>query len=343
MAPDTIERSPLALEGSLAAAPAMLRRRPLDRRRRRRLDAGRRSGDRHARSARRPCCTRRRRGARSTRRTARWPAWRGEDREGALGDPAQMARPDARERRRPRADPDHRAGQAAGRSEGRGARSARRTSSGSPRKRSASTATSFRRSRNDRRLVVVKEPVGVCAAITPWNFPCSMITRKVAPALAAGCTVVIKPAEATPFSALRARRARASRGIPARRAQRHHRRRAVDRRRDVRESDGAQALVHRLDRSRPAADEAGRADDQEDLARARRQCAVHRVRRCRPRCGGRRRDRLQVPQRGPDLRLREPLLRARQGLRRVRREARGEGRRAQGRPRHRRAASRRAR
>jgi succinate-semialdehyde dehydrogenase/glutarate-semialdehyde dehydrogenase len=55
---------------------------------------------------------------------------------------------------------------------------------------------------NDRRLVVIKEPVGVCAAITPWNFPCSMITRKVAPALAAGCTVVIKPAEATPFSAL---------------------------------------------------------------------------------------------------------------------------------------------
>ena len=55
---------------------------------------------------------------------------------------------------------------------------------------------------NDRRLVVIKEPVGVCAAITPWNFPSSMITRKVAPALAAGCTVVIKPAEATPFSAL---------------------------------------------------------------------------------------------------------------------------------------------
>jgi len=55
---------------------------------------------------------------------------------------------------------------------------------------------------NDRRLVVVKEPVGVCAAITPWNFPSSMITRKVAPALAAGCTVVIKPAYATPFSAL---------------------------------------------------------------------------------------------------------------------------------------------
>jgi succinate-semialdehyde dehydrogenase/glutarate-semialdehyde dehydrogenase len=55
---------------------------------------------------------------------------------------------------------------------------------------------------NDRRIVVIKEPVGVCAAITPWNFPSSMITRKVAPALAAGCTVVIKPAEATPYSAL---------------------------------------------------------------------------------------------------------------------------------------------
>jgi len=54
---------------------------------------------------------------------------------------------------------------------------------------------------NDRRLVVTKEPVGVCGAITPWNFLCSMITRKVSPALAAGCTVVIKPAEATPYSA----------------------------------------------------------------------------------------------------------------------------------------------
>jgi succinate-semialdehyde dehydrogenase/glutarate-semialdehyde dehydrogenase len=55
---------------------------------------------------------------------------------------------------------------------------------------------------NDRRLAVIKQPIGVCAAITPWNFPHSMIARKVAPALAAGCTVVIKPAQATPFSAL---------------------------------------------------------------------------------------------------------------------------------------------
>jgi succinate-semialdehyde dehydrogenase/glutarate-semialdehyde dehydrogenase len=54
---------------------------------------------------------------------------------------------------------------------------------------------------NDRRLVVVKEPVGVCCAITPWNFPAAMITRKAGPALAAGCTLVVKPAESTPLSA----------------------------------------------------------------------------------------------------------------------------------------------
>ncbi|HHL42594.1 MAG TPA: NAD-dependent succinate-semialdehyde dehydrogenase, partial [Hellea balneolensis] len=54
----------------------------------------------------------------------------------------------------------------------------------------------------DRRVVVIKQPVGVVAAITPWNFPSSMITRKCAPALAAGCPVVIKPASETPYSAL---------------------------------------------------------------------------------------------------------------------------------------------
>jgi succinate-semialdehyde dehydrogenase/glutarate-semialdehyde dehydrogenase len=55
---------------------------------------------------------------------------------------------------------------------------------------------------DSRRLMVIKQPVGVCAAITPWNFPNAMITRKCAPALAAGCTVVVKPASFTPFSAL---------------------------------------------------------------------------------------------------------------------------------------------
>ena len=54
----------------------------------------------------------------------------------------------------------------------------------------------------DRRILVRKEPVGVCAAITPWNFPAAMITRKVAPALAVGCAMVVKPSELTPFTAL---------------------------------------------------------------------------------------------------------------------------------------------
>ncbi len=54
----------------------------------------------------------------------------------------------------------------------------------------------------DRRIIVTREPVGVCGAITPWNFPAAMIARKVAPALAAGCTLVVKPAEQTPLSAL---------------------------------------------------------------------------------------------------------------------------------------------
>lgn len=56
--------------------------------------------------------------------------------------------------------------------------------------------------RADRRILVTKEPVGVCAAITPWNFPVAMVTRKAAPALAAGCSIVIKPASETPYSAL---------------------------------------------------------------------------------------------------------------------------------------------
>ncbi|APF91983.1 NAD-dependent succinate-semialdehyde dehydrogenase [Burkholderia pseudomallei] len=54
----------------------------------------------------------------------------------------------------------------------------------------------------NKRIVIVKEPIGVCAAITPWNFPAAMIARKVGPALAAGCPIVVKPAESTPFSAL---------------------------------------------------------------------------------------------------------------------------------------------
>ncbi|MBK6746886.1 NAD-dependent succinate-semialdehyde dehydrogenase [Ottowia sp.] len=68
---------------------------------------------------------------------------------------------------------------------------------------------------NNKRLAVIKQPIGVCAAITPWNFPLAMITRKVAPALAAGCPVVIKPAELTPLTALAAAELAVRAGVPA--------------------------------------------------------------------------------------------------------------------------------
>ena len=68
---------------------------------------------------------------------------------------------------------------------------------------------------NSRRLMVLKQPIGVCAAITPWNFPLAMITRKVAPALAAGCPVIIKPAELTPLTALATVELAIRAGIPA--------------------------------------------------------------------------------------------------------------------------------
>jgi len=67
---------------------------------------------------------------------------------------------------------------------------------------------------NNRRVMVLKQAIGVCAAITPWNFPLAMITRKVAPALAAGCPVVIKPAELTPLTALAAAELAMRAGIP---------------------------------------------------------------------------------------------------------------------------------
>lgn len=67
----------------------------------------------------------------------------------------------------------------------------------------------------NQRIIITKEPVGVCAAITPWNFPNAMITRKAAPALAAGCPIIVKPAEATPYSALALAVLADQAGIPA--------------------------------------------------------------------------------------------------------------------------------
>jgi succinate-semialdehyde dehydrogenase/glutarate-semialdehyde dehydrogenase len=68
---------------------------------------------------------------------------------------------------------------------------------------------------SDKRVIVMKQAIGVCVAITPWNFPIAMITRKIAPAMAAGCTIVIKPAELTPLSALALAELAQRAGVPA--------------------------------------------------------------------------------------------------------------------------------
>ena len=107
--------------------------------------------------------------------------------------------------------------------------------------------------RADQRFLVLRQPVGVVGAITPWNYPVSMLTRKIAPALAAGCTIVLKPAEQTPLLAVEVfkllRRDRPPRG---RREPRHHERSRSGRRRAGHPPEGAQDHVHRLHRGRQA-------------------------------------------------------------------------------------------
>ena len=171
-----------------------------------------------------------------------------------------------------------------------------------------------------RRYVTIKQPIGVCAAITPWNFPIAMITRKVGSALAAGCTIVVKPSEETPLCALAvAKLARRCRR-PAGRLQRHHdarcrgRRQGPDRRRSR-----AQADLHRLDGGRQdPLSPVGRHDQKAD-ARAWRQRTADRLRRCRSSAGDRRHDGVEIPQRRTDLRLRQPHSRTVRYLRQLRR------------------------
>jgi succinate-semialdehyde dehydrogenase/glutarate-semialdehyde dehydrogenase len=132
---------------------------------------------------------------------------------------------------------------------------------------------------NNRRLMVLRQPIGVCAAITPWNFPLAMITRKVAPALAAGCPVVIKPAELTPLTALAAAELAMRAGIPAGVLNLLSADSAndCDRQGAVRKRRGAPHQLHRLHRSRPHPDGAERPHGQEAVAGTGRQRAVHRV------------------------------------------------------------------
>jgi succinate-semialdehyde dehydrogenase / glutarate-semialdehyde dehydrogenase len=114
----------------------------------------------------------------------------------------------------------------------------------------------------DRRIITIKQPVGVIAAITPWNFPSSMLARKIGPALAAGCTAVVKPASQTPYSGLA--------WLPRGRRQHRHRFGRRDRRRNLRQSAGAQADLHRLDGDRQDPDPEMRLDRQEGIDGTRR-------------------------------------------------------------------------
>jgi hypothetical protein len=145
-----------------------------------------------------------------------------------------------------------RAGQAAQPRRSAKSISAAPMSNSSPRRRAASMAKPFRRQRPDARLLAIRQPIGVCGAITPWNFPGRDDHPQVAPALAAGCTVVLKPANETPLTALALVALAERAGVPQGRVQYRHRQFVGDRQGAVRASGGAFCRLHRLDRSRQA-------------------------------------------------------------------------------------------
>jgi len=133
----------------------------------------------------------------------------------------------------------------------------------------------------DKRILVLRQPIGVVAAITPWNFPAAMITRKAGPALAAGCTFVCKPAQQTPYSALAMAGARTTRRVAAWRVECDYRSAGhSDRCRDDLQPNGPESDFHGIDRGGEKADGAIGGHVEKAFPRARWQCAVHRVRGC---------------------------------------------------------------
>ena len=108
------------------------------------------------------------------------------------------------------------------------------------------------------RLLTMKQAIGPCLLITPWNFPTAMGTRKIGPAIAAGCTMVVKPAQQTPLSMLALAALLREAGLAGRRPQRRHHQQGLRRHRPaVRRQPAAQDVVHRLDPRRQDPDEAG--------------------------------------------------------------------------------------
>ena len=165
----------------------------------------------------------------------------------------------------------------------------------------------------------LREPVGVCGQIIPWNFPLLMASWKLGPALACGNTVILKPAEQTPLTALAARRID-SRGRTARgRGQHHHRLRPRRRKLDRGTSGYRQGRVHRLDRSRQDHPQGLGGQSQARVARARRQIAQHHLPRRRHGTGGPELDDGRVLQLGAGLLRRHADFRAEGHLRQIRR------------------------
>ena len=118
----------------------------------------------------------------------------------ARGDPAPRLRADDRPGRRPRPADDPGDGQAGRRVARARSPTPRSSSAGSPRRPCASTGGTRSAPNGASRFLVMRQPVGACLLITPWNFPAAMGTRKIGPAVAAGCTMVLKPAQQTPLS-----------------------------------------------------------------------------------------------------------------------------------------------
>ena len=137
------------------------------------------------------------------------------------------------------------------------------------------------------RIFVHHKPAGIAVLVTPWNFPAAMATRKIGPALAAGCPVIVKPASATPLTMLALMPLLEAAGVPKGAGERHPvaeiRRR---RRRAAQRHAGSRDLVHRLDRGRTHAVEICGRQHRQSGDGTRRQCAVHRLQGCRHRRRG---------------------------------------------------------
>ena len=203
------------------------------------------------------------------------------------------------------------------------------SSAGTPRRRCAISARIRRAPSSGARIFVQHKPAGIAVLVTPWNFPAAMATRKIGPALAAGCPVVLKPASDTPLTMLALMPILEEAGVPAgvvnvipsRSSGKVVSAMLHDPRVRVVSFTGSTEVGRKL--LHEAADSDRQAGDG-----AWRQRAVHRVRRCRHRCRHRRRHDRQDAQHGRGLHRGQSLLRAREGARRIRQEAhRQDGRR----------------